>query len=124
MNENHLYHLSQQDQEKAAGLYSARKPLARDHPTFIHFIASLDGHYAVVQIIITPYRLPQFPDQRGFWPQYEYQVCHEEALTEFTGQRIAQDVQSIIGAYYSLGEWNISTRDWYSSSNQLDHRDN
>jgi len=117
MNVNHqMYRLSQQDQDTAAELHLARRKLARDGITFVHFIAQLHGHCGAVQIIITPFSLPHFSDHLGFWPRYEYHVCHEEALTECTDLSIAQVVQTIVSAYFRLGEWDISSKDWYSPS--------
>lgn len=114
MNEDHqMYRFSQKDQRKAAQFKSARKRMARNSPTFGHLIAQLDGHCAAVQIIITPFPLPQFPGHVGFWPRYRYGVCHEGALTEYTDQSIAQIVQDVIGAHFQLGEWDTTTRDWY-----------
>lgn len=104
-------------------LYLARKRLTRNSPTYVHFIVQLDGHCAAVQTIITPFPLDQFPGRVGFSPRYRFQVCHEGALTKNADQSIAQVVQSVIGAYFQLGEWDISTRDWYSLSTQLDFRD-
>lgn len=107
-----MHRCSGEDQRKAIELYSTRKRLARNGLTYLHLVAQLDGHCAAVQIIITPFTLPQFPRQLGFWPRYQYYVCHKEALTENTNHCIVQVVQSVVGAYFSLGDWKISNEDW------------
>jgi len=107
-----MYRLSQDEQEKAAQLYVAQEQLARDSLTYIHLSAQLDGHCAAVQIVITPFPLLEYPDHVGFCPRYQYEVCHKDVLTEDTDRIIARIVQSVIGTYFQLGAWDISTEDW------------
>lgn len=48
----------------------------------------------------------------GFVLDIQYEVCHKDVLTEDTDRIIARIVQSVIGTYFQLGAWDISTKDW------------
>ena len=121
MNDNNfVYYCSQEDLVNAADVYLARRQLAKHRPTYVHFTIDLGSHCAAVQITIFPIKIPQFPIQRIFRPQYQYWVCHAAILTNHTHLKISRVVESLIGAYFRLGEWEISDGDWYALLNHSD----
>ncbi|KAI9768146.1 MAG: hypothetical protein M1839_004173 [Geoglossum umbratile] len=113
------YSFSQEEQTNAAKVYRNLRQcrLSRENPTYIHLTVELNGHWAAVQIVVTPRPHPQFRRQRIFSPLYRYNLCCQSgsSSTEDAGRRkVSQAVQNIIGVNFQLGGWDFSDQDCFT----------
>ena len=86
-----------------------QRPLSNSYPTYVHLIAPLQGHHAAVQLKLTPFKPPQFPKQTLFSPYYRYTQCCQKISLQ---RCVETAVQTILHAFYQIGRWNLSDRDW------------
>ena len=87
----------------------AQRLLSESDPTHVHLIAPSQGHYAAVQLKLTPFQPPQFREQTLFYPHYRYTQCCQEISHHFY---VETTIQMILRAFYQIGRWNLSDQAW------------
>ena len=87
-------------------------PFINRSPARIYCTIYSGYHCIAVQITISPIQVSQFLGQSVFCPRFQYRVCHAEILTDDTHSKVCQTVESLVGAYFRVGEWEVTDDDW------------
>lgn len=94
---------------------AAQKKISRDrsvsqtNPTIVVFRVEEAAHFAAVQIVIAPFKHPDYPEQVFYRASYRYSHC-SDALQRFDHPVIERHVQDVYDIYFKPSPWNFSSK--------------
>ncbi|KFY17485.1 hypothetical protein V492_00639 [Pseudogymnoascus sp. VKM F-4246] len=107
------FYISLQDQEdcrkRTPALFQPPK-LSKERTTHLHLAVEHNEHLAAVQVNISPYETPQFPDQVFFWCSLRYNWCCDSEGSNFS--EVWKAVQQTYDIYYGPTRWDFSKTDY------------
>ncbi len=108
------YYTDQQQKKALRGksVSSAPHDISRTHPTYIHLTVKLASHHCVLQVTITPFVLPDHPEQTFFFSSFRFAICCTQARSTETSALIVERVQQMYDIYYQPCIWNFAAQNW------------
>lgn len=74
--------------------------ISQTHPTYIHLTMKLASHHCVLQVTITPFVLPDHPEQTFSFSLFRFAICCTQARSTETTALIVERVQQMYAIYY------------------------